>query len=57
VAAVPALALAVIAHVVTVLPVAVGGAVSLAAMDVGLGRLANEASAPDRPMEAAATTP
>lgn len=55
VAAAPALALAVVAHVMSVLPVAAAGAVSLAAMDVGLGRLADEASGPDRPLEPAAT--
>ena len=55
VAAAPALALAVVAHVMSVLPVAGAGAVSLAAMDVGLSRLADEASGPDRPLEPAAT--
>jgi uncharacterized protein (TIRG00374 family) len=44
VAAAPALALAVLAHVLMVLPVAVGGAVSLVAMDVRLGRLARDAT-------------
>jgi uncharacterized protein (TIRG00374 family) len=45
VAAAPALALAVLAHVLLVLPVAVGGALSLVAMDVRLGRLARDATA------------
>ena len=60
VAAAPALALAVLAHAMTVLPLAAGGAISLAAMDMGLGRLADEASeAPvaDRRLEPAVTPP
>lgn len=45
VAAAPALALAVLAHLLMVVPVAVAGALSLVAMDVNLGRLARDASA------------
>ena len=46
VAAAPALAIAMLAHVLMVLPVAVGGAISLVAMDVKLGRLADDVSGP-----------
>jgi len=52
VAAAPALALAVLAHALTVLPTAGGGAVSLLAMNVRLGRLADEAAAAEEPAEA-----
>ena len=45
VAAAPAVALAVLAHAATVLPTAGGGAISLVAMNVRLGRLATEAAA------------
>lgn len=51
----PALALAVLAHAMTVLPLAAGGAISLAAMNAGLGRLADEASGPDRPFGSTVT--
>ena len=44
VAAVPALALAVLAHAMTVLPIACAGAVSLIALDARLGLLATEAA-------------
>ena len=44
VAAAPALALAVLAHLLMVVPVAVAGALSLVAMDVNLGRLARDAT-------------
>lgn len=44
VAAAPALALAVLAHAMAVLPVAIAGAVSLVVMDARLGRLAQDAS-------------
>lgn len=56
VASAPALALAVLAHAVTVLPTAVAGAVSLLAMDVKLDRLATDASA-ERTRGTAATEP
>ena len=49
VAPAPALALAILAHAVAVLPTAAGGAVCLIIMDKGLGRLAQEAAATDRP--------
>jgi hypothetical protein len=55
-AAAPALALAVLAHAVTVLPTAIAGAVSLVAMDVKLGRLATDASA-ERALGRAALEP
>jgi uncharacterized protein (TIRG00374 family) len=42
-----AFALAVVAHVMTVVPIAVAGAVSLVAMDARLGRLAADATAAD----------
>ena len=45
VVAAPALALAVLAHAITVLPTALAGAVSLVAMDAKLGRLATDAAA------------
>jgi uncharacterized protein (TIRG00374 family) len=45
IAAAPALALAVLAHAMTVLPTASAGAVSLVAMDARLGRLASDAAA------------
>jgi uncharacterized protein (TIRG00374 family) len=57
VSAAPALALAVLAHAMTLLPLAVGGAISLVALDAGLGRLAHEASGPDRPFGPAVTPP
>ena len=44
VAAAPALALALLAHVITVLPTAGAGAVSLVAMNARLGRLATDAA-------------
>jgi len=50
VAAAPALAIAVLAHLLMVVPVAVGGALSLAAMDVQLGRLALDATTADAPV-------
>jgi uncharacterized protein (TIRG00374 family) len=56
VAAAPALALAVLAHAMTVLPIAVAGAISLIAMDVKLGRLATDASA-ERALERAGAEP
>jgi uncharacterized protein (TIRG00374 family) len=56
VAAAPALALAVLAHAITVLPIAAAGAVSLVAMDVKLGRLATDASA-ERALDRAALEP
>ena len=53
VAAAPAFALAILAHAMTVLPSAFAGGVSLAAMDVSLGRLAADATdAENRPMPA-----
>jgi uncharacterized protein (TIRG00374 family) len=55
VAAAPALALAVLAHAVTVLPTAIGGAVSLIAMDARLGRLATDAAGAERALGKAAT--
>jgi hypothetical protein len=54
VAAAPAVALAVLAHAATVLPTAGGGAISLVAMNVRLGRLASDAAAAEA---AAATLP
>ena len=54
VAAAPALALAVLAHAATLLPTAGGGAVSLLAMNVRLGRLATDAAAAERGPAAAA---
>jgi uncharacterized membrane protein YbhN (UPF0104 family) len=55
VSAVPALALAVLAHALAVLPVAAAGAVSLAAMNAGLGRLASEAASADHSAGATVT--
>jgi hypothetical protein len=58
VAAAPALALAVLAHAITVLPTAGGGAVSLLAMNARLGRLAADAAAAEAAIDAApAETP
>jgi uncharacterized protein (TIRG00374 family) len=57
VAAAPALALAVLAHVLMVLPVAVGGAISLVAMDVRLGRLVQDATGAGDAPEPAVTQP
>ena len=51
VAAAPALALAVLAHAITVLPTAGGGAISLVAMNTRLGRLATDASAASAALE------
>jgi uncharacterized protein (TIRG00374 family) len=48
VAAAPALALAVLAHAMTVIPTASGGAVSLVAMNARLGRLATDAAGAER---------
>lgn len=56
VAAAPALALAVLAHAMTVLPTASAGAVSMIAMDARLGRLAADAAA-ERALGEAATEP
>jgi len=53
VSAAPALALAVLAHATTVLPTAGGGAISLVAMNVRLGRLATEAAAAEASSAAA----
>jgi hypothetical protein len=50
VAAAPALALAVLAHAMAVLPVAIAGAVSLVVMDARLGRLAQDAAGAERPL-------
>jgi uncharacterized protein (TIRG00374 family) len=57
VSASPALALAVLAHAMTVLPVAAAGAVSLIAMDARLGRLATDAAGAERGLKRAATEP
>jgi len=57
VAAAPALALAVLAHAVTVLPSAGAGAVSLVAMNTRLGRLATDAAGAERGLGEAATQP
>ncbi len=57
VAAAPALALAVLAHAVTVLPTAAAGAVSLVAMNARLGRLATDAAGAERGLGDAATQP
>jgi hypothetical protein len=54
VAAAPALALAVLAHAITVLFTAGGGAVSLVAMNVRLGRLATDAAAAEETAGSAA---
>jgi uncharacterized protein (TIRG00374 family) len=51
VAAAPALALAVLAHALTVLPTAGAGAVSLVAMNARLGRLATDAAGAERGLE------
>lgn len=48
VSAAPALALAILAHALAVLPVAGAGAVSMIAMDARLGRLATDASGAER---------
>jgi len=53
---VPALALAVLAHAMTVLPIALGGAVSMVAMNTRLGRLATDAAA-ERGLEKSAVQP
>jgi uncharacterized membrane protein YbhN (UPF0104 family) len=57
VAAAPALAIAVLAHVLMVLPVAAGGAVSLVVMDTQLGVLAHDASEVGRAPRTAGTQP
>ena len=57
VVAAPALALAVLAHAVTVLPTAGAGAVSLVAMNARLGRLATDAAGAERGLGEAATQP
>jgi len=57
VAAAPALALAVLAHAVTVLPTAGAGAISLVAMNARLGRLATDAAGAERGLGEAATQP
>jgi glycosyltransferase 2 family protein len=57
VAAAPALALAVLAHAMTVLPTATGGGVSLIAMDARLGRLASDAVVAERVAEEAGSRP
>lgn len=57
VAAAPALALAVLAHAMTVLPTASGGAVSLLAMNARLGRLATDAAGAERALRESATEP
>ena len=57
VAAAPALALAVLAHAITVLPSAGGGAVSLLAMNTRLGRLAIDAAGAGRALGEATTLP
>ena len=55
VAAAPALALAVLAHAMTVLPTAGAGAVSLVAMNARLGRLATDAAGAERALGEAAS--
>jgi uncharacterized protein (TIRG00374 family) len=55
VSAAPALALAVLAHAMTVLPTAGGGAVSLLAMNARLGRLATDAAGAEQALGEAAT--
>jgi len=57
VAAVPAFALAVLAHVMTVLPAAGGGAISMVAMNARLGRLATDAAGAERAIADTATQP
>jgi hypothetical protein len=57
VASAPALALAVLAHAMAVLPVAVAGAVSMVAMDARLGRLATDAAGAERDLGEAAIRP
>lgn len=57
VAAVPALALAVLAHAMTVLPTAGAGAISLVGMNARLGRLATDAAGAERGLGEAATQP
>jgi len=57
VSAAPALALAVLAHAMTVLPTAGAGAVSLIAMDARLGRLATDAAAAEHEPGMAVTQP
>lgn len=57
VSAAPALALAVLAHAMTVLPSAGGGAVSLLAMNARLGRLATDAAGAERAIGEAAAQP
>jgi uncharacterized protein (TIRG00374 family) len=57
VVAAPALALAVLAHAMTVLPIAGAGAVSLVAMNARLGRLATDAAGAERRLGEAATQP
>ena len=57
VSAAPALALAVLAHGMTVLPSAGGGAVSLLAMNARLGRLATDAVGAERAIGEAAAQP
>jgi uncharacterized protein (TIRG00374 family) len=57
VAAAPALALAVLAHAMTVLPTAGAGAVSLVAMNARLDRLATNAAGVERGLGEAATQP
>jgi uncharacterized protein (TIRG00374 family) len=54
---VPALALAVLAHAMTVLPTALGGAVSMVAMNTRLGRLATDAAGAERGLEESAVRP
>lgn len=54
VASAPALALAVLAHAITVLPTAGGGAISLVAMNARLGRLATDAAAAEAATDGAA---
>jgi hypothetical protein len=54
---VPALALAVLAHAMTVLPIALGGAVSMVAMNTRLGRLATDAAGAERGLEESAVQP
>ena len=57
VAAAPALALAVLAHAMTVIPTASGGAVSLVAMNARLGRLATDAAGAEHALGEAASRP
>lgn len=53
----PALAFAVLAHAMTVLPVAGAGAVSLIGMNASLGRLATDATGAERSLRKVATEP